>query len=390
MADQLDVAIVGAGPFGLSAAAHLPARSVRVYGRAMATWRDRMPREMLMRSAWEETSLSAPGGAGDIDRWLEDTGAVREEPIPLSLFLRYADWFAERFVSDRDPGDVVSVEPSGGGFRVTSASGGEADARTIVLAVGVMPFVHVPRPLAGLVGGAVSLASGDPDELARLGGLRVLVVGGGQAGLESAGLAAQGGAQVELVTKSTVRWFGDREPHYPRTPLRRRLYRLAYPAVGYGPPPLNRLVLHPDWFAMMPPAFRRSLTARLLRSGGSPWLRTLIESDVRVTEHRTVDDVREEAGGLIVRLSDGSEREVDRVLIAAGYRFELDRLAFLAPPIRSRLDLSGPWPRLDRFFRSSDHRLHFAGYAAEGRFGPISRFVLGTRFTSTRIARVLA
>lgn len=390
MPDRLDVAVVGAGPFGLSVAAHLPGRAVRVYGREMATWRDRMPRDMLMRSAWAETSLSAPAGAGDIDRWVEATGATREEPIPLSLFLRYSAWFAERFVADRDPTDVVSIEPDGGGFRVTSAGGGEAEARTVVIAVGVMPFVHVPEPLAGLLGGAVSLASGDPDELARLGGQRVLVVGGGQAGLESAGLAAQGGAQVELVTKSAVRWFGDREPHYPRTRLRRRLYRLAYPAVGYGPPPFNRLVLHPDWFAAMPSQLRRSLTASLLRSGGSPWLRTLIDRDVRVTEHTTVDEVREAPGGLAVRLSDGSEREVDRVLIAAGYRFQLDRLAFLSPPIRAGLALSGSWPRIDRYFRASDPRLHFVGYAAEGRFGPISRFVLGTRFTSTRLARVLA
>jgi hypothetical protein len=345
---------------------------------------------MLMRSAWEETSLSAPDAAGDIDRWVAATGSKREEPIPLGLFLRYSAWFAEKFVRERDPNDVVAVEDADGRFRVTTAAGDEVDAATVVLAVGVMPFAYVPPPLVGFVGGAVSLASGRPDELAALGGQRVLVVGGGQAGLESAGLAAQGGASVELVTRSEVRWFGDREPHYPRTPMRQRLYRLAYPAVGYGPPPLNRLVLHPDLFAAMPMRLRRSLTAHLLRSGGSPWLRTLVDRDVRVTEHATIGDVRHEDGALEVRLTDGSERQVDRVLIACGYRFDLDRLAFLSPPIRARIRVSGGWPALDRYFRSSDSNLLFVGYAAEGRFGPISRFVLGSAFTSARVARILA
>ena len=211
-----------------------------------------MPRQMLMRSAWEETSLSAPDAVGDIDRWVAATGSKREEPIPLDLFLRYSAWFAEQFVRERDPNDVVAVEDADGRFRVTTAAGDEVEAAKVVLAVGVMPFAYVPPPLVGFVGGAVSLASGRPDELAALGGQRVLVVGGGQAGLESAGLAAQGGATVELVTRSEVRWFGDREPYYPRTPFRQRLYRLAYPAVGYGPPPLNRLVLHPDFFAALP------------------------------------------------------------------------------------------------------------------------------------------
>jgi hypothetical protein len=67
-----------------------------------------------------------------------------------------------------------------------------------------------------------------------------------------------------------------------------------------------------------------------------------------------------------------------------------DRLAFLSPAIRARIRVDGGWPEIDRSFRSSDQRIFFLGYAAEGRFGPISRFVLGTGFTSPRAASVLA
>ena len=390
MPDAIDVAVVGAGPFGLSVAAHLGRLSTRTFGREMETWRTRMPYYMTLRSAWHETSLSAPGGAGTIDAWVQATVEKRREPIPLELFLRYSAWFAERFVADRDASDVAHVEPAGTGFRVTTEAGAETDAKQLVIAVGVTPFAAVPPELAGLFGSDATLATGNPNEPERFAGKKVLVVGGGQAGLETAGLTAQAGGDVELVTRSTVRWFADREPHAPRGAAGRWAYRLAYPAVGYGPPPLNRLVLHPDLFARLPDSARGALTRRLLRSGGSPSLRPLVEGKVRLTENCTVTRAERQGEHIVVQLSDGSARELDHVLIASGYRFDLDRLGFLAPAVRSRIAVDGGWPVLDRYFRSTDRRIFFVGYPAEGRFGPISRFVLGVDFTANRIGGLLA
>ena len=363
---------------------------MRLFGKEMETWKDRMPRGMLMRSAWEETSLSAPGGAGTIDAWTAAVGTERTEPIPLEFFLRYSAWFGETFVTDRDPNDIASVEPNGSGFRLTTTAGAEVDARKLVVSVGVMPFAYVPAPLAKLFGDTISLATGSLEDANRHAGRRVLVVGGGQAGLETAGQAAQAGAEVELVTRSEVRWFADRERHYPRTAFRRWLFQLAYPAVGFGPPPLNRIVLQPDLFASLPESVRNKLTARVLRSGGSAWLRTLIDKSVRVTEHCTVEGVEQRGDSLLVRLSDGSEREVEDVLIACGYRFDLERLTFMAPEVRAPIAVSNGWPVLDRYFRSSDPRIYFVGYAAEHRFGPLSRFVYGSDFAATRVHQGLA
>jgi pyruvate/2-oxoglutarate dehydrogenase complex dihydrolipoamide dehydrogenase (E3) component len=388
MAENLDVAIVGAGPFGLSVAAHLQRLRVRTFGEEMETWRTCMPREMLMRSAWEETSLSAAEGAGTLDEWARETEESRHEPIPLEMFLRYSAWFAERFVRDRDPSRIASVEASERGYRLTTEEGSGVDAKQVVVAVGVMPFAYLPPRLAEQVGGSISLATGIEDA-GRYPGKRVLVVGGGQAGLEAAGLAAQAGGVVELVTQSSVRWFADREPHYPRGRVRGRLYRLAYPVVGYGPPPLNRIVMMPDLFAALPERTRRSLSARILRSGGSPWLRGFVERSVRVTEHNTVAHVEQQPDSLVVRLTDGTEREVDHILIACGYRFDLDRLSFLSREVRARIATRNGWPVIDRFFRSSDPGVFFVGYAAEHRFGPLSRFVLGADFTANRLARAL-
>ena len=257
MADRLDVAVIGAGPFGLSVAAHLNDRPVRVFGAPMQTWRTRMPPDMRLRSDWDETSLSAPGDRGSIDVWSRAEDEPREEPIPLARFLRYADWFRSTFVPENDPSEVAQLERAAGVFRVTTADGAEADARLVVVAVGVTPFPYAPPPFDAVMGDGIGFAIERQDYDAYRGG-RVIVVGGGQGGLEAAALARRGGAEVELVIRSQLRWFTDREPYRPRTPLQQRIYRLAYPVVGYGPPPLNRLALNPDAFAALPAAARRS------------------------------------------------------------------------------------------------------------------------------------
>jgi FAD-dependent urate hydroxylase len=384
MPDRVDVAVVGAGPFGLSVAAHLADRRVRVFGEPMQTWRTRMPPDMRLRSDWEETSLSAPADRGSIDVWARAAGEPREEPIPLQKFLRYSDWFRETFVPETDPSDVAHLDRTGGVFRVTTAAGDEVDAGRVVIAVGVTPFPHAPPPFDTAEDDHIGFAIERRDYSAYAGG-RVVVVGGGQGGLEAAALARRAGAEVELVVRSRVRWFTDREPYKPRGPLQRRVYRLAYPVVGYGPPPLNRLAIHPDLFAALPARARRRVASRILRAGGSPWVRSEIDGHVDVTEGVAVERVERNGAAIRLGLSDGSVREADAVIVSAGFRFALDRLTFLSPTVRAPLAVRDGWPVLDRYFRSTDPDLMLVGFAAERRFGPIARFVSGSRFTAHRV-----
>jgi lysine/ornithine N-monooxygenase len=388
VADRLDVAVIGAGPFGLSVAAHLARRRVRAFGRPMETWRTRMPPDMRLRSDWAETNLSAPQDRGSIDAWAQAVGEPREEPIPLQKFLRYADWFRETLVPETDPSDVAQLERGGGVFRVTTAAGGEADARDVVVAVGVTPFPHAPPPFDAFIGDGVSFAI-DRQDYEAYRGRPVTVVGGGQGGLEAAALARRAGAEVEIIIRSQLRWFTDREPYRPRGRLQQRLYRVAYPVVGYGPPPLNRLALHPDAFAALPEPARRAVARRILRAGGSPWVRDQIEGKVTVTEGTSVQRLERIDDGLRLSLSDGTGRVAAAVVVSAGFRFGLDRLAFLSPAVRDAVAVREGWPVLDRHFRSSDPHLLFVGFAAERRFGPIARFVNGSRFSAYRVAEGL-
>jgi pyruvate/2-oxoglutarate dehydrogenase complex dihydrolipoamide dehydrogenase (E3) component len=132
---------------------------------------------------------------------------------------------------------------------------------------------------------------------------------------------------------------------------------------------------------------RRRLTARLLRPGASDWLReSLVAGAVALREGCAVEGVRATDAGLELRLGDGAELTVDRVIVATGYAFALDRLTFLAPELRDTIAVEDDWPVLDRWFTSTNPGISFLGYPAEGSFGPVARFVLGVPFTVTRLA----
>ncbi len=389
--DTIDTAIVGAGPFGLSVAAHASRHgSARTFGEPMRTWRRLMPPDMLLRSDWEHTNLSAPGRAGTLEAWVRSGEAERMEPLPLQHFLHYAEWFQRTFVPESDPHDVASVALADGGVRVTTASGDEVQARAAVLALGVTPFPRVPPALAACDDPRVRVVlerSGYED----LAGKRVAVIGAGNNGVESALLALQAkAASVELIVRSHVRWFAEREPHAPRGALRQRLYRIAYPVVGFGPPPINRFALHPDAFALLPHALRARLNARLLRPGAAPWLRRHVDGVIPISEGIEVRAAHTGDHGLQLDLSDGSTREVDACIVACGFSFSRDGLAVLAPELRARITIKDGWPVLDRAFRTSVPQVTLVGFPAEGRFGPLSRFVEGAEFAAQRVAQSLA
>src|SRR5437667_306310 len=58
-----EITILGAGPYGLALAAHLPKISglpFRIFGEPMSFWRDFMPKGMYLRSAWRACYIADP------------------------------------------------------------------------------------------------------------------------------------------------------------------------------------------------------------------------------------------------------------------------------------------------------------------------------------------
>src|SRR5437879_12326212 len=91
--------IIGAGPYGLAVAAHLREQGmpIRIFGKPMEFWKS-MPSGMYLKSVWSATTLSDPHGTYSLNRYIATANLPRQEPIPLPLFLDYAQWFQQHAV----------------------------------------------------------------------------------------------------------------------------------------------------------------------------------------------------------------------------------------------------------------------------------------------------
>ncbi|HEY7035979.1 MAG TPA: FAD-dependent oxidoreductase, partial [Thermomicrobiales bacterium] len=334
-----DVAIVGAGPYGLSAAAHLGAigADYRIFGEVMGFWRRQMPVGMLLRSEWDGSSFSDPAASFGLAAFERATGTTMPERIPLDAFVRYGTWFHQQTVPDVDPRTVRLVEANGGGFLLTLEDGEAVTARRVVVATGLSGFERRPAVLTDLPRDLVSHTSEERD-LGRFRGRRVMVVGGGQSALESAALLSDGGASVEVVTRTpVVHWLGQ-QGHISRESG--RLAHILYPPGAVGPLGINWIVQLPDLFRSLPTALQNRVATRALRPAGSGWLRPRV-TDVVFTTGKEIARASAGPGGLRLTLSDGSERTVDHVLLGTGYQIDVMRYPFLSPELARRVDHRG-------------------------------------------------
>src|SRR5437667_10717945 len=86
-----DAVVVGAGPYGLSTAAHLIRRGLKVavFGKTLEFWRRHMPKGMLLRSHWWATNLSDPAGDYSFDRFFTDSRSKACYPVPTDASIEY-------------------------------------------------------------------------------------------------------------------------------------------------------------------------------------------------------------------------------------------------------------------------------------------------------------
>src|SRR5258705_12504617 len=73
MTASSEVAVVGAGPYGLSLATHLKAAGIdfRIFGNPMQVWRERMPEGVTIESDGFASNLSEPAAALTLNRHLD-------------------------------------------------------------------------------------------------------------------------------------------------------------------------------------------------------------------------------------------------------------------------------------------------------------------------------
>lgn len=391
-----DVAIVGAGPYGLSLAAHLRHRGVNfvTFGKPMDTWRRQMPAAMLLKSDAFASNLCAPQPGWRLGDYCRRGGVRygdREPRVSLDLFTEYAGAFQRELVPDLDQRMVTAVRRAHRGFVLTLDDGDAVTARRVILAVGITHFSYVPPALRDL-GDRVTHSSAHRvfDGFA---GQRVAVVGAGSSAVEVSASLLDVGADVHLVARRGEIPFWGEPPVDPPPPT--WWDRVRNPSSGIGPGIRSKLCEElPDAFRVLPPDFRLEVVRRHLGPASGWWLRdkvlgkATIHTGTNVRGASVSDD--EVAFRLLTGGTEAWELRVDHVIAATGYTADVDRLTFLSSDIRKAVKRVGTMPALSLYFQSSVPGLYFVGLAAAGSFGPLMRFMVGAEFVTPRITAHLS
>ena len=379
-----DVVVVGAGPYGLSAAAHLrtvQGLELRVFGEPMSFWERQMPAGMLLRSPWAGSHISDPKGELTLDAYHATSNNHLSAPIPIDRFIGYGHWFQRHAVPDVDRRRVTDIKVESGSFRLALEDGETLKARRVVIATGIASFARRPEPFRELPSSLVSHTSEHRD-LSRFAGKQVVVVGGGQSALESAAMMHEAGAHVEVVVRAPlVRWLHQRAWMH-RWPIEPLLH--APPEVG--PALVSHLVARPNWFRRLPRRWQDRLTPRSLRPAGARWVKPRLNG-VPILTGRSLVSATPTGERIRLKFGDGTERCADHVLLGTGYRVDISRCSFLDRHLLASIRQVDGYPRLDAGFETSLPGLHFLGAPAAWSFGPLMWFVAGTEFAASALAK---
>ncbi len=379
------VAIVGAGPYGLAVTSFLRAAGIEThtFGRSMAFWESQMPVGMCLRSSWDASHIADPRDELTLDRYQAASGVELTRPLPLSDFVKYGRWVQKAVVPDLDAREVVNIERDGAGFRLRLDDEDVTTASRVIVATGLAHFAHRPRQFNDLPPDLVAHASEHRD-LSRFRGHQVVVIGGGQSAIESAVLLSEAGAQVEVISRApTVRWLSRSGWLHRRTGV---LSRMLYPPSDVGPPVLNQIVARPGLFNLLPRDVRAWVAYRAIRPAASGWLRPRF-SQVRLTTGCWTSEAYAIDKHVSLVLNDRTKRFVDHVLLATGYRVDVGQHPILGESILASLDRAHGYPILRTGFESSVPGLHFVGAAAAWSYGPLFRFVSGTGYAADAVTR---
>jgi len=387
-----DVLVIGAGPFGLSISAHLRHRGVEhtIVGRPMDTWRAHMPLGMFLKSEPYGSAISAATRGYDVATYARlhgfDDYVDRIGPLSLERFLGYAAWFTDQLVPDVRDLTVTNVTPEDGGFRVEFAEEGPAFARQVIVATGLLPYMHIPAELSGLPSDLMTHSSVH-DRLDQFSGRRVAVIGAGQSALQTGALLLEAGAEVQVVARRHELTWEAAVAQVLRLPD----YILRPPSKlceGRG----CAFADSPDAFRLLPESVRVRKALTSFGPKGAWWLRERVEDVVNVLTGHQLRSAEPHGSGVRLHL-DGAKRssiEADHVIAGTGFRIDVSRLTYLSKEIQTGLTTRGNCPLVNRAGESTIPGMYFAGALTSVSLGPGVRFISGTHQTAPQLARSVA
>jgi cation diffusion facilitator CzcD-associated flavoprotein CzcO len=392
---QARVCVIGAGPYGLAVAAHLRHAGVdfRIFGSPMRRWLTQMPKAMLLKSEGCASGLPDPDGRRGLPQFCREEGLSFAEygsPVSREIFARYALSFQQKLVPQVEDVLVRAVSKRNGEFDLCLSSGETLRSTHVIVATGLDQMEQIPEQLGRLPSELWSHSAAHYD-LSKFKGKDVIVIGGGQSGLETAALLREEGASVTVVVRApAIAWN-----RIPSTASRSLYQRLRRPRTQLGEG-LQLWVYDnaPQFFHHLPRQVRLSRVKASLGPAGAWWLKDRVLGQMPVLVGHNFRAAEERNGRVALQFTDRNEQPkvlmADHVIAATGYRFNFQNLPFLDQSLKSRIRHEEHMPQLSSNFESSVPGLYFTGLASANSFGPVMRFLAGTGFTARHISSHIA
>lgn len=390
---DLHTTIIGAGPYGLSLGAHLGARghSYQMFGSPMESWRTFMPAGMVLKSEPFASNLWDPNRCFTLENYCRDHGVEYQpigRPVPLDLFLRYAEWFRQNTQVEPVDVRVSGLRRIDGGFALELGDGRRLTSRRVVLATGYMAYGVMPDALASIPA-PVAVHCSRMDAVHTYAGRDVTVIGAGQSALETAALLHEAGAHAcLLIRESRIFW---NSPSRPRPLLQRLRAPDAGLATGWQALAVSEL---PRVFRRaFPPDKRHRYVAGAFGPSGAWWLRDRVDGRIECSLRTRVVSAANHGDGVKLRIEtpDGTKDVLtDRVIAATGYRVDINRLDYLAPDLKQSIRREGLGvPELSSKFETSVPGLYMVGITSAPVFGSVMRFMFGAKHAAPILTKAL-
>ena len=387
MGQDCEVAIIGAGPYGLSLAAHLRARGVdhRIFGKALDTWASHMPKTVKLKSEYGASSLSAPGNAFTFKTWSVENNVSCADPIALDDYLGYAHAFRRRHVPNLEEALVTSLVQAPGGFLLVLDNGERVVARRVVMATGLSHSAYTPGILAQLPAELVS-HSYDHRDMAQFRGKDVAVVGAGASAVDVAHQLKEVGANPRIIARVP-------EIAYSNAPDRSSLLSsLQNPPSAIGRGWSTAFCAGaPLLFYRLPKHLKERAIFAHLQPAAGWFMRDQLEDRIAMSLGRIVEKAEPKDGRVALTLCTheglGETLHFDHVIAATGYRVDMTRIPFLSTDLRNNIARgTGGSPFVFDNFETSVDGLYTIGLSAMEMFGPLMGYVAGAEFAAPRLA----
>ena len=360
-----DLLVIGAGPYGVATAAYAKSRGldVIVCGKFMEFWKRSMPDGLLLRSD-EKWHLDAEQ-IHTFKEFIKEAGYTKEqiEPVPVSVFLEYADWFRDRKKLEIRDCYVTGLSGSAGAFKAKTDSGHAISAKRVVVAPGYRCFRKLPDDIVKLLPAGSFKHTSDHKNFEELKGKRCLIIGGRQSAYESAALIAELPAEKVFMSH------------------RHKIPKFIPSDWSVLEEMAENTSNEPAWWRRLGPSAREQFVDRAVEAGRlrlEPWLWPRVEEgNVEIFEETVLESASRSERGIRVRLSSGKEFEVDYFILATGYEVDVRKLPFLSAALGDRLKTEEGSPHLDEGMQASVSGLYFVGMIAARQFSLVFGFTRG-------------